>query len=38
MLDISSFEGDNKLIGKSIHWDVDDGYFYTDFLNEKLSI
>jgi hypothetical protein len=38
MLDISSFEGDNKLIGKSIHWDVDDGYFYTDFLNEKLTI
>jgi hypothetical protein len=36
MLDIFSFEGDNKLVGKSISWDVNQ-QFYIDSLNNKLN-
>lgn len=37
MLDISSFEGDNRLVGRAISWDVNQN-FYVNFLNEKLNV
>ncbi len=37
VLDIDKFEGDNKLVGRAISWDID-GDFYREFLNEKLYL
>lgn len=37
LLDIYEFEEDNKLVGKSIFWEVDQD-FYKSFLDNKLTL
>lgn len=37
MLDIHIFEGDNRLVGRSIYWDALDDEFYKKLLNQRLS-
>lgn len=38
MLDIHMFEGDNKLVGKSIFWDFEDDSYYRTLLFEKYNL
>lgn len=37
MLDIHQFEGDNRLVGKSIFWDFEDDSYYRTLLFEKYN-